>query len=77
MLTVLVTQPKEGTFKAFDATCTHAGCIVSGVENSEIFCGCHGARFDSESGMVLTGPARNALGKLNLELRGEELWVTI
>ena len=77
MLTVLVTQPKAGEFKAFSATCTHAGCIVQGVEGSEIYCGCHGARFDYESGMVTAGPAKSALGKIPLEIRGEEIWVIL
>jgi nitrite reductase/ring-hydroxylating ferredoxin subunit len=77
MLTVLVTQPKAGEFKAFSATCTHAGCIVQGVEGNEIYCGCHGARFDYESGMVTSGPAKSALGKIPVEIRGEEIWVTI
>lgn len=76
-LTVLVTQTKSGNFKAFSATCTHAGCIVSGVENNEIACGCHGAKFDPESGMAIAGPARSALGKISLEIRGDEIWVTV
>jgi len=76
-LTVLVTQTKAGSFKGFSATCTHAGCIVSGVENSEIACGCHGARFDPESGMPIAGPAKSALGKITLEIRGEEIWTRI
>jgi len=76
-LTVLVTQTKAGNFKAFSATCTHAGCIVNGVENNEIACGCHGARFDPESGMAIAGPAKSALGKIPLEIRGEEIWITI
>jgi nitrite reductase/ring-hydroxylating ferredoxin subunit len=76
-LTVLVTQTKAGNYKAFSATCTHAGCIVSGVENNEIACGCHGAKFDPESGMAIAGPARSALGKISLEIRGDEIWATI
>jgi Rieske Fe-S protein len=76
-LTILVTQPIAGVFKAFNASCTHAGCIVNGVQDNQIACGCHGARFDVETGGVLAGPARQALGKINLEVRGEELWVII
>ena len=76
-LTVLVTQTKAGNYKAFSATCTHAGCIVSGVENNEIACGCHGAKFDPESGMAIAGPAKSALGKISLEIRGDEIWVTV
>jgi Rieske Fe-S protein len=77
LLTVLVTQTKAGSYQAFNATCTHAGCIVSGVENSEIACNCHGARFDPESGMPIAGPAKSPLGKIVLDIRGEEIWTTI
>ncbi len=76
-LTVLVTQTKAGNFKAFSATCTHSGCIVSGVENNEIACKCHGARFDPETGTPVAGPAKSPLGKLAIEIRGEEIWITI
>lgn len=76
-LTVLVTQTKAGNFKAFSATCTHSGCIVSGVENNEIACKCHGARFDPETGTPVAGPAKSPLGKLVIEIRGEEIWITI
>ena len=77
MLTILVTQPKAGDYRGFSATCTHAGCIVSGVRDGEIACGCHGARFDVASGAVLAGPARTALGRINIELRGEELFAIL
>ncbi len=77
MLTILVTQPKAGDYRGFSATCTHSGCIVTGVRDGEIACGCHGARFDVESGAVLAGPARTALGRINIELRGEELFAIL
>lgn len=77
MLTVLVTQPKTGDYRGFSATCTHSGCIVSGVRDGEIACGCHGARFDQETGAVLAGPAKTALGRITIELRGSELWAIL
>lgn len=77
MLTILVTQPKAGDYRGFSATCTHSGCIVTGVQEGEIACGCHGARFDVESGAVLAGPARTALGRINIELRGDELFAIL
>jgi nitrite reductase/ring-hydroxylating ferredoxin subunit len=76
-LTVLVTQTTAGNYKAFSATCTHAGCIVTGVRDNEIACGCHGARFDPETGSPIDGPAKTALGKISLDIRGEEIWITI
>ena len=75
--TILVTQPREGVFRAFDATCTHAGCIVNGVEGELIACGCHGARLDAESGEPVAGPAKSPLGPITLEVRGAELFATI
>jgi Rieske Fe-S protein len=77
MLTILVTQPKAGDYRGFSATCTHSGCIVNGVQDGEIACGCHGARFDPETGAVLAGPARTALGRINIELRGDELFAIL
>ncbi len=76
-LTILVTQPKAGDYKAFDATCTHAGCIVNGIIDNEIACGCHGARYALDSGMVLSGPAKSALGKLTIEVVGEDLVLSL
>jgi Rieske Fe-S protein len=76
-LTVLVTQPRAGEFRAFSATCTHAGCIVTGVQEEQIACGCHGARFNTDSGEPESGPAKAALGKIQLEVRGAELYATI
>lgn len=73
-LTILVTHPSEAKFRAFSATCTHAGCIVSGVQDGQIACACHGARFNTESGEPEAGPARSALKKIDLEVRGKELW---
>jgi Rieske Fe-S protein len=73
-LTILVTHPSEAKFRAFSATCTHAGCIVSGVQDGQIACSCHGARFNTDSGEPESGPAQSALKKINLEVRGKELW---
>ena len=76
-LTILVTHPRDGVFRGFSATCTHAGCIVNGVQDDQIACGCHGARFDVESGEPVAGPARTALGPITIEVRGTELYALI
>ena len=54
---VVVTQPKEGEFKAFSAVCTHQGCIVSSVSDGEIHCACHGSAYAITDGSVVGGPA--------------------
>ena len=76
-LTILVTQPKEGVFRAFSAKCTHAGCVVTGIRDDEIACGCHGARFNPDNGEPVAGPATSPLGKIQLEVRGSDLYALL
>lgn len=57
---VVVTQPTKGEFRAFDTTCTHAGCPVAAV-TSTINCPCHGSQFSLEDGSAVTGPATEPL----------------
>jgi Rieske Fe-S protein len=50
---VVITQPTEGDFRAFSATCTHQGCTVSSVSDGTINCNCHNSRFSIEDGSVV------------------------
>ncbi|WP_374224798.1 Rieske (2Fe-2S) protein [Streptomyces sp. ISL-99] len=58
---IVVTQPEEGTFKAFSAVCTHQGCTVASVEGGTINCACHGSKFRVADASVANGPARRPL----------------
>lgn len=60
---VVVTQPTAGEFKCFTAVCTHQGCLVSQIRNSEIVCACHGSSFSITDGSVIQGPASAALAE--------------
>ncbi|MFD2351575.1 Rieske (2Fe-2S) protein [Nonomuraea ferruginea] len=60
---VVITQPSEGEFRAFSATCTHQGCAVASVSNGVINCPCHGSQFSIEDGSVVQGPAERAAGR--------------
>ena len=71
---ILVTQPVADEFVGFDATCTHAGCIVTGVIDSEIACACHGARFDLANGAVRSGPAERALGRVPIIVESGQIF---
>lgn len=64
---VVVTQPAEGEFKAFSASCTHRGCIVARVA-SNIECDCHGSRFAVADGSVVNGPAASPLSEVAIEI---------
>jgi Rieske Fe-S protein len=56
----VVTQPAEGEFKAFTATCTHEGCVVATVTDT-INCTCHGSSYAVADGSVVAGPAPSPL----------------
>lgn len=58
---VVVTQPSEGEFKAFSATCTHRGCTVGTVADNLIQCPCHGSKYSITTGEVKAGPAPKPL----------------
>jgi Rieske Fe-S protein len=58
---VVVTQPSEGEFKAFDWTCTHKGCPVNKVADDTIMCPCHGSQYSIVDGSVTKGPATRGL----------------
>lgn len=64
---LIVTQPPTiivnaggGSYKAFTAVCTHAGCLVGSFANGRITCPCHGSQYDL-NGQVVAGPAPAAL----------------
>jgi nitrite reductase/ring-hydroxylating ferredoxin subunit len=72
---IIITQPSEGEFRGFVAICTHAGAAINGMRENDLYCGSHGSRFDTETGEVIEGPARNALGKVEVQVSGDELLV--
>lgn len=52
-----------GRVRAFDARCTHSGCIVA-VDGTELVCRCHASAFDGLTGERLSGPAPRGLIEL-------------
>jgi nitrite reductase/ring-hydroxylating ferredoxin subunit len=72
---VVVTQPSQGSFKAFSAVCTHQGCLVSKVENGRIICACHNSMFSAADGSVVSGPATRALAARNVTVSGDTVTV--
>ncbi|HEX8630103.1 MAG TPA: Rieske (2Fe-2S) protein, partial [Catenuloplanes sp.] len=58
---VLVVQPTEGQFAAFDARCPHRGAPVSLPKAGVVTCYEHNSTFRDTDGSLLGGPARRGL----------------
>ena len=70
---VVVTQPSEGEFKAFNTTCTHQGCPVQSVSDGTINCTCHGSTFSIEDGSPQGGPATSPLEEVAISVEGDSI----
>jgi Rieske Fe-S protein len=70
---VVVTQPTQGTIKAYSATCTHQGCTVTSVSDGTIVCACHNSVFDIADGSVRSGPAGAPLPAANVTVDGDAI----
>jgi Rieske Fe-S protein len=69
----VITQPSQGTFKGFSATCTHQGCTVIKVEGGTINCPCHGSKFRIADGSVANGPAPTPLPAKSIKVQGASI----
>ena len=67
---VLVIKLPSGSVVAYDAVCTHAGCIVEYDSGSAtLICPCHGAQFDpAHQAQVLGGPTNQPLAAIPIHV---------
>ncbi|MFJ6384843.1 ubiquinol-cytochrome c reductase iron-sulfur subunit [Kitasatospora sp. NPDC092039] len=70
---VYIVQPKAGQYCAFSAVCTHSGCAVDAPKNGQLYCPCHGSRFDAATGAVVNGPAVKPLPRYAVRKDGDQL----
>jgi 3-phenylpropionate/trans-cinnamate dioxygenase ferredoxin subunit len=69
----------NGKYYALDDACTHKnGPLGEGIlENHQIICPCHGARFDVRTGRSLTMPAISATQVHEVKVEGNDVFVRI
>lgn len=72
----VVTQPTEGSFRAFGRACPHAGAKVTSVADGQVICARHDSRFSADDGSVLSGPATRGLTRHKVSRSDDTLTVT-
>ncbi|MFC4335640.1 QcrA and Rieske domain-containing protein [Salininema proteolyticum] len=71
---VVVVQPVEGEFAAFDARCTHENGIVQAPDSEGLMvCPRHYSKFDIE-GSVVSGPADSGLKAVEVSVADGEVF---
>jgi len=68
-----------GNYFALDDRCTHADSMLSAgeVEDGEIACALHGARFDLKTGEALTPPAVKPVRAHEVKVDGDEVMIRL
>lgn len=73
--TIFLVKTGESEVAAFDATCTHLGCLVAWDSQAQVFkCPCHGGVFD-RSGAVVEGPPPESLVRIATRVDGNRVMV--
>ncbi|QCW50632.1 Rieske (2Fe-2S) protein [Nocardioides dongxiaopingii] len=70
---LVITQPTEGTFKAFTSVCTHQGSPLDGVSEAGITCPLHGSVFSIADGSPESGPATQPLAEVQVRVEDGQL----
>jgi cytochrome b6-f complex iron-sulfur subunit len=72
---VMVVNTDQGV-KAYEAICTHLGCIVTWDDGaSNIVCPCHDGRFNPATGAVVSGPPPAPLPPVEASVEGNEIYL--
>ena len=73
--TIFLVKTGESDVAAFDATCTHLGCLVGWDKQAQHFkCPCHGGVFD-RNGAVVEGPPPEGLMRIATRVDGNRVLV--
>ena len=67
---------EDGELRAYEQKCTHLSCAVFYKPGTgQIECPCHNGWFDARTGEVVAGPPPRALPRLDVVLKGEDVYV--
>lgn len=67
----------DGSWRAFEQKCTHLSCSVFYQPAADkIQCPCHNGWFDARTGNVLQGPPPRPLKRLEVVVKGDQIYVT-
>ena len=73
--TIFLVKTGDTEVAAFDATCTHLGCLVAWDAQTQVFkCPCHGGIYD-RTGAVKDGPPPEPLMKIATRVDGDRVLV--
>ena len=73
--TIFLVKTGESEVAAFDATCTHLGCLVAWDRQGQVFrCPCHGGVFD-RTGAVMDGPPPSRWRRVATRVDGNRVMV--
>ena len=71
----ILIRSRDGQYHAYGQKCTHLTCPVYYAKDwDRLECPCHEGGFDVRTGNVLYGPPPRALDKVDVEVRGPEVW---
>jgi len=62
--------------RLLSSKCSHLGCRIDKVENSQLVCPCHGSRYNLE-GTPVKGPSVNSLTQVKFEIERKPDFITI
>jgi Rieske Fe-S protein len=71
----ILIRARDGNFYAYGQKCTHLSCpVYYAREADRLECPCHEGGFDVHDGRNLYGPPPRPLDRIELEVRGTEVW---
>ncbi len=72
----LVSRTAQETLAALTSTCTHEACTITGFDNTNYVCPCHGSKFTT-TGRVINGPANAPLRTFATQFANNVLTISI